>query len=69
MNKVLGALACAHLLCFSAALSSAQTSPILLHVDLTDAPRRLLHAHMEIPVSPGPVTLEYPKWIPGDHRP
>jgi predicted metalloprotease with PDZ domain len=68
MNKVLGAIVGAHLL-FSAALSFAQTSPILLHVDLTDAPRRLMHAHMEIPVSQGPVTLEYPKWIPGDHRP
>jgi predicted metalloprotease with PDZ domain len=49
--------------------SKAQTSPILLHVDLRDAPRHLLHAHLEIPVSPGPLTLEYPKWIPGDHRP
>ncbi len=43
--------------------------PITLHVDLTDAPRHLLHAHMEIPVSAGPLTLEYPQWIPGDHRP
>ena len=41
----------------------------MLHVDLTDAPRRLLHAHLEIPVSAGPLTLEYPQWIPGDHRP
>jgi predicted metalloprotease with PDZ domain len=24
---------------------------------------------MEIPVSAGPLTLEYPQWIPGDHRP
>ena len=41
----------------------------MLHVDLTDAPRRLLHSHLEIPVSAGPLTLEYPQWIPGDHRP
>ena len=44
-------------------------APILLHVDLTDASRRLIHAHLEIPVVPGPLTLEYPEWIPGDHRP
>ena len=36
---------------------------------MRDAARRLLHAQLEIPVTPGPLTLEYPKWIPGDHRP
>lgn len=40
-----------------------------LQVDLTDAPRHLIHAHLEIPVQPGPLTLEYPEWIPGNHRP
>lgn len=45
------------------------TSPIVLHVDLTDAPRHILHAHETIPVSAGPLELEYPQWIPGDHRP
>jgi predicted metalloprotease with PDZ domain len=44
-------------------------SPILLHVDFTDAPRHLLHVREIIPVVPGPLTLEYPEWIPGDHRP
>jgi predicted metalloprotease with PDZ domain len=44
-------------------------APILLHVDLSDAPRHLLHARLEIPVSAGPLTLEYPQWIPGNHRP
>jgi predicted metalloprotease with PDZ domain len=68
MIKV-GAFAYTLLLVCTARVCSAQTSPIQLHVDLTDAPRRLLHAHLEIPVSPGPLTLEYPQWIPGDHRP
>lgn len=45
------------------------TTPIVLHVDLTDAPRHILHAHETIPVSAGALTLEYPQWIPGDHRP
>jgi predicted metalloprotease with PDZ domain len=45
------------------------SEPIILHVDLTDAPRHILHAHEQIPVTAGPRELEYPKWIPGDHRP
>lgn len=51
------------------ALAQQQKAPIQLHVDLTDAPRRLLHVQEKIPVSAGPMTLEYPEWIPGDHRP
>ena len=46
----------------------AQT-PIKLTVDLTDAPRRILHATETMPVQPGPMTLVYPKWIPGEHGP
>jgi predicted metalloprotease with PDZ domain len=42
---------------------------IHLHVDLTDAPRNIYHAKLSIPVKPGPVTLVFPKWIPGNHRP
>src|ERR1700759_5693010 len=74
MNKSRMAFACIPLLLFSAGHSQAQTpapsqTPITLHVDLTDAPRHLLHAHLQIPVIAGPLTLEYPQWIPGDHRP
>jgi predicted metalloprotease with PDZ domain len=38
-------------------------------VDLHDAPRNLYHSQLTIPVKPGPLTLVYPKWIPGNHRP
>ncbi len=38
-------------------------------VDATEAPRRILHSHMTFAVSPGPLTLVYPKWIPGEHEP
>jgi predicted metalloprotease with PDZ domain len=44
-------------------------SPITLDVDATQAPRRIIHTHMAIPVSPGALTLYYPKWIPGEHAP
>lgn len=38
-------------------------------MDVTDAPRKILHAQLTIPVKPGPVTLLYPEWIPGEHGP
>ncbi len=40
-----------------------------LQVDATDAPRNILHSVVSLPVSAGPITLVYPKWIPGNHRP
>jgi predicted metalloprotease with PDZ domain len=55
------------LLCaFSTALSAQVTR---LHVDLTDAPRNIYHAHLQIPVRAGDTSLVFPKWIPGNHRP
>ena len=44
-------------------------APITLNVDLRDAPKKILHATEEIPVSAGANTLVYPKWIPGEHMP
>ena len=49
-------------------LASAQ-APLTLAVDLTDAPRKILHSQETIPVQPGPMTLVYPTWIPGEHGP
>lgn len=42
---------------------------IRLHVDLTDAPRNIYHAHLQIPTHGGDLSLVFPKWIPGNHRP
>lgn len=48
----------------------AQTGPtITLAVDATQAPQKVLRTRMEVPVKPGPLTLYYPKWIPGEHEP
>ncbi|HLW87909.1 MAG TPA: hypothetical protein VKR57_05415 [Terriglobales bacterium] len=52
---------------FLSGVTKAQT--IQLFVDLTDAPRNIYHSRLTIPVKPGPLTLVYPKWIPGNHRP
>ena len=57
-------------LLFAALAASAQTpAPIHVTVDVTDAPRKILHAVLTIPVQPGPLTLLYPEWIPGEHGP
>jgi len=42
---------------------------ITLSVDATEAPRKILHARLTIPATPGVLTLDYPKWIPGEHGP
>lgn len=44
-------------------------NPAHLDVDLRDAPRHIFHATLSLPVKPGPLTLVYPKWIPGEHSP
>ncbi len=44
-------------------------SPITLTVDTTHSPEKILHVRETIPVQPGPFTLYYPKWIPGEHAP
>jgi predicted metalloprotease with PDZ domain len=49
------------------AQSSAST--VLLTVDATEAPLKIIRTHMVLPVRPGPLTLYYPKWIPGEHEP
>jgi predicted metalloprotease with PDZ domain len=62
------------LIAFSALAGFAQPAaplkePIHVTVDVTDAPRKILHAQLTIPVKPGDLTLVYPKWIPGEHGP
>jgi predicted metalloprotease with PDZ domain len=49
----------------------AQNQKPLIEItaDLSDAPRKLYHAEIDLPVTAGPLTLTTPKWIPGDHRP
>jgi predicted metalloprotease with PDZ domain len=53
----------------AAANAARAEPPISLDVDMTRAPQRILHAHMVLPVKPGPLTLLYPKYMPGEHGP
>jgi len=54
----------------AATLRAAEPAgPIRLDVDAREAPRKILHARLVIPAAPGPLTLLYPKWLPGEHGP
>jgi predicted metalloprotease with PDZ domain len=63
---------CAFALLFTVAGPAAfaqSGGTISLTVDATQSPRKLLHSHLVLPVNPGPLTLYFPKWIPGEHGP
>jgi len=42
---------------------------ISIHVDATDLGQRIFRVKESIPVQPGPLTLLFPKWLPGNHSP
>ena len=50
-------------------LAQSKAPSLTLAVDATEAPRKIFHARLTIPASPGTLTLYYPKWIPGEHAP
>ena len=65
-------LSCLFALLAALAVPAAFAQPgqtISLTVDATQTPKKLLHAHLVLPVTPGPLTLYFPKWIPGEHGP
>ena len=41
------------------ALANAQKAPIQITADLSDAPRKLYHAEIDLPVSAGPIDADY----------
>lgn len=45
------------------------SGPITIELDARQAPQEILHAKLSFPVTPGPLALLYPKWIPGEHGP
>ncbi len=62
--------AAAALLAVTAGRVAAQTpATMTLAVDASEVTRGLLHVRETIPVAPGPLSLVYPKWIPGEHGP
>jgi predicted metalloprotease with PDZ domain len=48
---------------------AAQDHPMTIILDETRAPLGVAYTKMTIPVKPGPFTVVYPQWIPGEHGP
>jgi predicted metalloprotease with PDZ domain len=48
---------------------TAYPGTVGLQVDASNTAQGIFRVHETIPVSPGPLTLLYPQWIPGDHSP
>jgi predicted metalloprotease with PDZ domain len=40
-----------------------------ISVDATDVAHRIFRVREEVPAQPGPLTLLYPQWLPGNHSP
>jgi len=51
------------------AAQSRVTGTIALALDVRETPRKLLHVRETLTVTPGALTLVYPKWLPGEHAP
>src|SRR5690349_17170288 len=67
--KPIRTLCIAILLVFTSVAAALAQSPVTLNVDATEAAKNIIHSRLRIPVKPGPLTLFYPKWIPGEHSP
>jgi predicted metalloprotease with PDZ domain len=51
------------------AVMAQSAQNISLTVDASQAPLKIVRSHIVMPVKPGPLTLYYPKWLPGEHGP
>jgi len=61
---------CVAVMCLLASTACWASGPtVLISLDATTAPRKIFHASLQIPATPGDLTLYYPKWIPGEHAP
>ncbi len=57
------------LLIIQTGYTQTKKQSILLSVNAKDVPQKILHSHETMSVNPGPLTLVYPEWIPGEHGP
>jgi len=69
--RIRSASAClgAIVLLLPACAATAQKTAIRIVADLSDAPRKLYHAEIDLPVTAGAIALTTPQWIPGHHSP
>jgi predicted metalloprotease with PDZ domain len=67
---LLGAVAIvAPLSCIGQTDAKAPAGPVALTVRLLNPKQKILYVDEVMPVRPGPLTLYYPKYTPGDHAP
>jgi predicted metalloprotease with PDZ domain len=57
------------LLALTLSTRAAEPAPITLTVDASKIDKQQVEARLVIPAKPGPLTLLYPKWLPGTHGP
>jgi predicted metalloprotease with PDZ domain len=69
LHRISSILPAIMLVAFTLTSAQAQKKPIQITADLSDAPRKLYHAEVDLPVTAGPLTLTTPEWIPGTHQP
>lgn len=50
-------------------IASAETQPLAIAVDASQAPQKIYHVRVTMPAASGPFAFVYPKWIPGYHGP
>lgn len=55
--------------CVAQTQANQASGTVELTVRLPNPQQKLLYVHEVMPVEPGPLTLYYPKYIPGDHAP
>ncbi len=55
--------------CMASESAGEPPGPVALTVRLPHPGQKIFDVQEVMPVKPGPLTLLYPKWIPGDHAP
>jgi predicted metalloprotease with PDZ domain len=49
--------------------SAAGAADLVVRVDAREIALKRVHTELDLAVAPGPLTLVFPKWIPGEHGP
>lgn len=55
--------------CVAQTEAGSPAGPVALTVELPNPAQQVFYVHEVMPVGPGPLTLYYPKYLPGDHAP
>jgi predicted metalloprotease with PDZ domain len=68
-SSLLALMIAASASCMAQPDAKGPAGPVALTVELPNPEQQILYVHEAMPVRPGPLTLYYPKYIPGDHAP